>query len=54
MTLLSGIYITFASALDFTQGFWGKAGGPPVVEYLTGFSIVEICFQKVQVFIVLC
>ncbi|XP_010288248.1 PREDICTED: cysteine-rich hydrophobic domain-containing protein 2-like [Phaethon lepturus] len=45
MTLLSDIYITFASAHSFTQDFGEWADGPPVLEYSTGLSMVEVCFQ---------
>lgn len=44
MTLLSDSYITFASALDFTQDLGERVDGPPVMEYSRGFSMVEVCF----------
>lgn len=45
MTLVSDIYITFASALGFTQDFGEGVDGPLVIGYSTGFSMVEVCFQ---------
>lgn len=45
MTPLSDAYISFASALGFTQDFRERVDGPPVMEYSTGFSVMEVSFQ---------
>ncbi|XP_009696946.1 PREDICTED: cysteine-rich hydrophobic domain-containing protein 2, partial [Cariama cristata] len=39
--------------LGFTQDFGDRVDGPPVMEYSTGFSMVEACFREVWVYFVL-